>query len=156
MQPAGHAHGQRYRERMAGGRRTWPFPGGQPRLGADPGQRRDLDLPGDRGRKSLNRARLSADGPGQRERDRVRPQRAVHLVTDPWPCLSQRGTDQPRVGGSLPGVVHHAAEPDHPALRGGEDALRSGRDHRGGEGPEHGREPGGEQDRERHAGQEQP
>ena len=156
VQPAGHGHRQRYRERTAGKRRTWPCPGGQHRLGADPGQRPDLDLPGDRGRKPRDRARLSAHGPGRRERDRVRPQRAFHLVTDPRPCLAQRGTDQLRVGGSLPGVVHHTAQPDHPALRRGEDAPRSRRDHRGGEGPEHGREPGGEQDRDRHAGQEQP
>ena len=65
-----------------------------------------------------------------------RPQRASHLVTDPRPCLAQRGTDLARVGGRLPGAAHHAAEPDHPALRRGEDALRSGRDHRGGERPE--------------------
>ena len=43
-----------------------------------------------------------------------------------------------------------------PALRGGEDALRSGRDRPGRESPACGREPGGEQDRDRHAGQEQP
>src|SRR5581483_2591054 len=90
-----------------------------------------------------------------RELDRVCPQGAFQLEADSGPGLAQRGADQPRVGGGLPGGAD-SAESHHPVLRGGEEALCSGRDHLGGEGPQHGRERCGQQDRGRDAGQEQP
>jgi hypothetical protein len=61
----------------------------QCRLGTEPVQRRELDLPDDR----------AADQ--RRELKRLRPPRAFQAEADPRPGLPQRGPDPLRVGGGL-------------------------------------------------------